>query len=296
MISSKAILDRSRRRVDRALGRLFDARPDQPALARLLDAMFHLVDAGGKRLRPCLVYEGARLVDEDVGAVVDAAAVAVELVHTASLIHDDLPALDDDRLRRGRATVHTAYDEATAILAGDALIALAFEVLATASGPPARRLDAISELARASGWQGICGGQVIDMQGESRRLSTSELDDMNDRKTGRIIEASAVMGFLLAGGPGDHVDALRRYGAALGRAFQLRDDLLDATGDPALLGKAVGRDDARCKSTYVTQLGVRGTQSALEAETRRALDALAVLDARAEPLRALVEFNACRQG
>lgn len=281
-----------RRRIGLLTKRWLKRRTVQPDLAHLLSAMTHLLDAGGKHVRAFIVVQGARLSGRPQAA--DAAALAVELIHTASLIHDDLPALDDDPLRRGRPTVHVEYDEPTAILAGDALVALAFEVLCSAPCEPEAVRQAIVELARAAGWPGICGGQIIDMRGEARRLSAAELEEMNRRKTGALIEASAVIGATLIGADEAHIQALRRYGAEFGRAFQLRDDLLDVEGDVARLGKATGRDAARKKSTYVTLNGIESTRVALLGSTRAAIAALDSLGDEADGLRQLATFNAER--
>ena len=271
---SKATLDAWRARVDAVLDEtLPDARE---APQRLHGAMRYAALGEGKRLRPLLTYAaGAALGAPPGSAAADAldhAAAAVELIHAYSLVHDDLPAMDDDALRRGRPTVHVAFDEATAILVGDALQGLAFGVLAEAPAPASAVAAAVRELARAAGSRGMCGGQALDM---AMTGATSTLDDvaaMHRMKTGALIEAAVVMGGLLRGAADDDVVALRRIGSLLGLGFQIKDDLLDAEADTATLGKTAGKDEAQGKSTYVTLLGADGARSRLEAVGRE-LDA-----------------------
>ena len=264
---SKATLDAWRARVDAALARQLPDEAQDPG--RLHAAMRYAVLGDGKRLRPLLVYAaGAALgvppapSPEDP---LDAAAVAIELVHAYSLVHDDLPAMDDDALRRGRPTVHIAYDEATAILVGDALQSEAFLALASAPGPADAVRAALRELARAAGSRGMCGGQAIDMAMTGRAQALDALATMHRMKTGALIETAVVMGGLLRGADAATIDALRRIGALLGLAFQIKDDLLDAEADSATLGKTAGKDEAQGKSTYVTLLGLDGARARLDA-------------------------------
>jgi geranylgeranyl pyrophosphate synthase len=246
-----------RARIEKVLDQCL-ALPD-PGTARLREAMRYSALGGGKRLRPTLVY----LTGESLGADLedlDAAAASVELIHVYSLVHDDLPAMDDDDLRRGRPTCHRAYDEATAILVGDALQALAFAVLANDSIgtlPPASRLAMIRVLARATGTSGMAGGQAVDLAAVGQSLSVDAIENMHRRKTGALIEGSVLLGALAAGvAEGPRLEALRRFGAEIGLAFQIQDDILDVEGDPALLGKSTGADAAHNKPTYPSTAGL----------------------------------------
>jgi len=266
---SKATLDAWRARVDAALAHQLPGEAQAPGT--LHTAMRYAVLGDGKRLRPLLVYAaGAALGAPPEGEVdaLDAAAVAIELVHAYSLVHDDLPAMDDDALRRGRPTVHIAFDEATAILVGDALQSEAFLTLAMAPAAPGAVRDALRELAHAAGSRGMCGGQAIDMAMTGRAQSLDALATMHRLKTGALIEAAVVMGGLLRGADAATMGALRRVGALLGLAFQIKDDVLDAEADSATLGKTAGKDEAQGKSTYVTLLGLDGARARLDAVAR----------------------------
>ena len=260
---------------------------------RLHAAMRHAVLGGGKRLRARLVLAAGALGAADAGAL-DAAAVAVELVHAFSLVHDDLPAMDDDTLRRGRPTVHVAFDEATAILAGDALQALAFEVLATAPTDAANRVELVRVLARATGAAGMCGGQQLDMDATGQPLPLDALQALHARKTGALIEAAVRMGATLAGLDADGLHRLDAFAADLGLAFQIRDDILDVEADTAALGKTAGKDAAQGKSTYAALLGVEGAKARLSMLGASMEAALVPLGARAEALRALAGFTVAR--
>ncbi|KFN49643.1 polyprenyl synthetase family protein [Arenimonas composti] len=261
-----------RQRVEAALETALAASADTGS-ARLHAAMRHAVLSGGKRLRPLLVYAAGAATGADE-TLLTAPAVAVELVHAFSLVHDDLPAMDDDDLRRGRPTVHVAFDEATAILAGDALQALAFEVLAEAPVDAALRVAWLQSLARATGAAGMCGGQALDMEAGGRRIEVAELQQLHALKTGALIRSAVRMG-ALAGGAGPGVSArLDDYAAALGLAFQIRDDLLDIDGDSASLGKTAGKDQAQDKATYPALLGRDGAGAALAEQVARMRDAL----------------------
>jgi farnesyl diphosphate synthase len=274
---SKATLEAWRERVDAALARQL---PDDTLEPRTLHAaMRYAVLGDGKRLRPLLVYAaGAALGAPPESAHEDAldhAAVAIELVHAYSLVHDDLPAMDDDALRRGRPTVHIAFDEATAILVGDALQSEAFLALASAPAAAPAVRAALGELARAAGSRGMCGGQAIDMAMTGRAQSLAALTTMHRLKTGALIEAAVVMGGQLRGGDAATLDALRRIGSLLGLGFQIKDDLLDAEADSATLGKTAGKDEAQGKSTYVTLLGLDGARARLDDVARELDTALA---------------------
>lgn len=271
-------------RIERALEACLA--PSAPPNGALLAAMRHAVLGGGKRLRALLVYATGHVLgatDERL----DAPACAVELIHAYSLVHDDLPAMDDDSLRRGRPTVHVAFDEATAILAGDALQALAFEVLARAPLDPCVRVAMLAELARAAGAWGMCGGQALDMDATGRTLDLAALARMHALKTGALIRASVRLGALAAGAQETEQAALDAYAEALGLAFQIRDDLLDAEADSTTLGKTAGKDAAAGKSTYVTLLGIEQARAALAAEHARLHAALGRLDRDTDLLAAL---------
>lgn len=241
--------------------------------ADLQEAMEYSLMAGGKRIRPVLVLETCRMCGGDPEKALPFAA-AVEMVHTYSLIHDDLPAMDDDKLRRGRPTNHVVYGEATAILAGDGLLTAAFEQLAAAELPAQRVVDGVRCLARAAGPEGMVGGQALDMAGEGRALTRSELEQLQSLKTGALIAAAVQLGCIAAGGSEEQLRNVTCYAQALGRAFQVRDDMLDVTSSDEELGKPVGSDRVNEKSTFVTAMGLSGCEKLMEQLTREAVDAL----------------------
>ena len=275
-----------RARVDGFLTRVFEAR--RAAAPRLEDAMRHGLLVGGKRLRPVLVYLAGRALGAS-DADLDPPAAAVELIHAYSLVHDDLPAMDDDDLRRGQPTVHRAYDEATAILAGDALQSLAFEVLARAAHP--RLPTLMLTLAQAAGRDGMVGGQALDLAAVGGHPDVEALATMHAHKTGALIRASVRMGALIAVAEDDaRVAALESYAQALGLAFQIHDDVLDVTGDTRTLGKASGADAARDKPTYPALLGLDGARARAFELTEEALAALAPLGDASTPLAELARY------
>ncbi|MET3929469.1 farnesyl diphosphate synthase [Lysobacter sp. OAE881] len=279
-------LARWRERADAALQRALPDPHSPPQ--RLHAAMRHAVLLGGKRMRPLLVYAAGSAFGVSVDTL-DAPAVAVELIHAYSLVHDDLPAMDDDALRRGQPTVHVAFDEATAVLAGDALQSLAFEVLADADVGATTRVDLLRTLARASGAAGMCGGQALDLAatGNGSSLSVHALEELHSLKTGALIRAAVRMGALCGGASAEELAALDRYAAALGLAFQVRDDILDIEGDSATLGKTAGKDVAQDKATFPALIGLDASRARLD-ELRRAMDdALSPLGERANALAAL---------
>jgi farnesyl diphosphate synthase len=262
---------------------------------RLAAAMRHAALGGGKRLRPFLVIESAALFGVPAEAALPAAA-ALELVHCYSLVHDDLPSMDDDALRRGRPTVHVAYDEATAILAGDALLTLAFETIAAAQ----EAATLTRGLARAAGAAGMVGGQMLDLAAEGRFGEAPAQDeaavfDIQSRKTGALFRFAVLAGATLGGAAGAEAAALDAYAVALGRAFQLADDLIDAEGDVAEAGKRVGKDAAAGKATLVGLLGAGGARARLAALAQEAEGALAPFGAGAATLAQLVRFAAERR-
>ena len=273
-----------RARAEASLARVL---PD-PAVSpqRLHAAMRHGVLNGGKRMRPLLVYAtGAALGAPD--AALDAAATAVELIHCYSLIHDDLPAMDDDALRRGQPTVHVAFDEATAILAGDALQALAFDTLAAAPQPPEYRVAMLAELARASGVAGMCGGQALDIDATGNAIALTDLERLHSLKTGALLRCAVRLGALAGNASRGQSAQLDRYAEALGLAFQIRDDLLDIEGDAASLGKTAGKDAAQDKATFPALLGVEASRARLAELAAAMHTALEALDADTRALEAL---------
>jgi farnesyl diphosphate synthase len=231
---------------------------------RLHEAMRYAVLDGGKRVRPLLVFAAGELFDAPHSMLTRAAA-AVEMIHAYSLVHDDMPCMDDDALRRGKPTVHVQYDEATALLVGDALQSQAFMVLSEGDGEQARKLEMVRLLARASGSLGMCGGQAIDLDSVGLALSLQELEQMHRLKTGALLRASILLGALSGKALSDaEVAALEAYGHAVGLAFQVVDDVLDATADSATLGKTAGKDAADNKPTYVSILGLEQSRALAE--------------------------------
>ncbi len=283
-------------RADTALERVLPD-PDHPPV-ELHRAMRYAVLGGGKRLRPLLVYATGLTFDARLDRL-DAGAAAVEIIHAYSLIHDDLPAMDDDSLRRGRATCHVAFGEAMAILAGDALQALAFEVIANESAlahDPATQLDMLRSLAHACGSHGMAGGQAFDLAAVGSRLTAAELERMHVHKTGALIRASVRLGALAAGcRDAATLAALETYGHAIGLAFQIRDDLLDIEAGTEQLGKTAGKDIAADKPTYPAVLGMEASRHELAALTRHALASIATLGPAAASLRDLARFVAERE-
>jgi farnesyl diphosphate synthase len=271
-----------RRRVDGAIAARLDAlQKATPETTRLLAAMRHAALLGGKRMRPLLVYATGRMLGAADEAL-DAPAVAVELIHAYSLAHDDLPAMDDDALRRGQPTVHVAFDEATAVLAGDALQTLAFQTLAEAPLSAEVRIALTHELALASGIAGMCGGQALDIEATGRGggIALAYLQRLHALKTGALLRASVRFGALAAGADADSRAALDRYADALGLAFQIRDDLLDIESDSATLGKTAGKDKAQNKATFPALLGVDGSRAKLDELASIMREAIADFGAR----------------
>ncbi|MGN7725770.1 farnesyl diphosphate synthase [Luteimonas sp. 22616] len=275
-----------RLRIDTALERTLP--PANEAPQRLHAAMRHAVLLGGKRMRPLLVYATGAAFGAET-ALLDAPALAVELIHAYSLVHDDLPAMDDDALRRGQPTVHVAFDEATAILAGDALQSLAFATLAQAPGGAEARIAMLQELALAAGSRGMCGGQALDIDatGAAQRLHVDELERLHALKTGALLRASVRLGAIAADIDAAARTSLDRFADALGLAFQVRDDLLDVEGDSATLGKTAGKDAAQDKATFPALIGVAASRARLESLRAEMHDALAPFGDRAAVLAEL---------
>ena len=276
--------------VDQALERFLPPETEPPETIHR--AMRYSVFAGGKRLRPVLVIAGAEAVGGHMDEVM-AAAAALELIHTYSLVHDDLPAMDNDDFRRGRPTSHKVFGEAMAILAGDGLLTLAFRLLAdsVASGGDDGRLRAVlADIADAAGTRGMVGGQVADIEAEGKRVSPAVLDYIHLHKTAALIRTSLRVGAVLCGATAAQTRALGAAGDALGLAFQIVDDLLDVEGTTAELGKTAGKDEAQQKATYPAIHGVEASRARARHLVGEAERALAELGPRAEPIRALARF------
>ena len=275
-----------RERVETVLGRRLPG-ADVPPL-RLHQAMRYAALGAGKRIRPLLVYATGHAIGLAPGRL-DAPAAAVELLHAYSLVHDDLPAMDDDDLRRGRPTTHRAFDEATAILAGDALQVLAFEILAedpALAAVPQCRNDMVRLLAHASGTLGMAGGQAMDLEATGKRLTPAEVEDMHARKTGALIQASVMIACAAEPAlPATRRAALERYGGAVGLAFQIVDDLLDVVGDPSVTGKAGGADAERGKPTYPAVAGIDAARHRANELAEQGIAALADFGPEAGQLR-----------
>jgi geranylgeranyl pyrophosphate synthase len=283
-------LDHYRRRVDQKLADVL--RADHEVPDRLLDAMRYSVLGGGKRVRPLLVYASGELVGAAEDAL-DPVAAAVELIHAYSLVHDDLPAMDDDDLRRGRPTTHRQFDEATAILAGDALQALAFEVLATdpkLASRPQTQVKMLAWLTRAAGPAGMVGGQALDMAAEGRRIDERGLERIHRGKTGALIRASIMMPSELGDLSDEQRANLDVFARDIGLVFQIRDDLLEVEQDTATLGKNAGSDSGNDKSTYPTTLGIEGARRRAAETQQRAVGALRTLGGPSDALLWLSEF------
>jgi len=288
-------LREKKRRVDETLDRLLPE-PKGPART-IVEAMRYAVTAGGKRLRPILALASAEACGGDSDEVIEPAA-ALEMLHTYSLIHDDLPAMDDDDLRRGRPTVHRAFGEAEAILAGDALHTLAFEVVA---GRPsgeryaARRIDAVQVLATSAGVAGMVGGQMADLEAERAPVDAAGLEWIHRHKTGALLAASTEIGAILAGADKTARSAMARYGATLGLAFQIADDILDCTATAEDLGKTPGKDEIAGKATYPSLFGLDASRKRADALVDEALGALRPHRLLSPPLESLARFAVHRK-
>jgi farnesyl diphosphate synthase len=291
-----AQLESWRQRMEQALAASLPAADKVPA--RLHEAMRYSVLGGGKRIRPALLFATAHALglSEDE---VEAAACAIELVHVYSLVHDDLPAMDDDDMRRGRPTCHKAFDEATALLVGDALQPLAFQLLAAdpaLPSSPSIRLRLIEMLAHAIGTFGMAGGQAIDLASQGKQLDIGQVEDMHARKTGAVIRASVLMAAECVPSLEEGLyAALTRFATTVGLAFQIQDDLLDVTGDASMLGKATGADSERAKPTHPAVIGIPASQQRVRLLHSQAIEALAPFGERAESLRLLAHWLLSRQ-
>lgn len=257
--------------VDSKLSEFFN--PSGMSYDGLIESMHYSLTAGGKRIRPTLVLEFCRISGGDVEKALPVAC-AIEMLHTYSLIHDDLPCMDNDDLRRGKPTNHVVYGECTATLAGDALQAEAFGTIARSELPAENKIACVEILADAVGSDGMCAGQYLDMVGESKRLTEEELDDINSRKTGALLIAACRMGVAAAGGSGEMLEAAAHYGACVGAAFQIRDDILDVISTSEELGKPIGSDAQEHKNTYMALLGESKCMEMIEKLTNQAKSAL----------------------
>ena len=290
MFELKPYIKQKNQIIDAALERLLQGFHSSETLVK---AMKYSLMAGGKQIRPVLCLAAC----EAVGGVPEnalTAACALEMIHTYSLIHDDLPAMDDDELRRGKATCHIAFNEATAILAGDALLTLAFEVLSSVQpddgNQAVRWLKVIRLISEAAGYQGMIQGQMLDIASEGIKLSADALETMHRLKTGALTEASLASGALLGGADRRQTDLLSDYGRKIGLAFQVADDILNVEGNPALMGKAVGTDNQREKSTYPSILGIQAAREFSKKLVREALQAIETFDKKADPLRGIARY------
>ncbi|MCB1753098.1 MAG: (2E,6E)-farnesyl diphosphate synthase [Gammaproteobacteria bacterium] len=287
----ESYLARCRARVEVALNDFLPPESVQPE--QLHAAMRYAALGNGKRVRPVLVYAAGEALSAPEKSL-DAPACAVELIHTYSLVHDDLPAMDNDDLRRGRKTCHREFDEATAILAGDALQSLAFKILAgnkSLSADAETRVCMIESLAIATGSRGMAGGQALDMAAVGREINLTELENMHIHKTGALIRASVKLGTLQAtDADSDHIRGLDHYSKCIGLAFQVVDDILDIEGDTETLGKTRGKDQANNKPTYPSLMGLEASHRMAARLRQEALDSISALDSRADPLRWLAGY------
>jgi geranylgeranyl diphosphate synthase type II len=276
--------------VDRMLEQVL---PEESAFPpRLHQAMRYALLAGGKRLRPILALAAAEAVGGDDNAILREAC-ALELIHTYSLIHDDLPAMDNDVFRRGLPTTHTVFGEAMAILAGDALLTEAFAILS--SGTTNRSstqhiIEVIKLIAEAAGSRGLIGGQVVDLESEEKAIDKNQLDYIHTHKTGCLITASVILGAILAGSTAEQIACLRDYGAAIGLAFQITDDILDVTESTQTLGKTAGSDQKRNKATYPALHGLEEARKKQQALYAAALNSLQAVDEKGDPLRCIARY------
>ena len=277
--------------VDEALNGFLPGAENEPPI--IFEAVRYSLFAGGKRIRPILCMAAAEAVGGSADSVIPAAC-ALECIHTYSLIHDDLPAMDNDDFRRGRPTSHKVFGEAIAILAGDALLTEAFSILARAGQRPgidaSRLLQVIRDVAQAAGIWGMIGGQVMDVQAEGKAVGMEAVYDMHARKTGAMIRVSVTSGALLAGAAEERIAALADYGRRIGLAFQIADDILNVSGSAVLMGKNTGSDEHRGKVTFPAIMGIAGSRAKLEELVCQAIADLETFDDKADPLRQLAKF------
>lgn len=285
----KNYLEENKKRVEQTLEKLLPSEKEWPF--RLHESMLYSIRAGGKRLRPILTIAACEACGTDSDRVLPVAA-AIEMIHTYSLIHDDLPAMDDDALRRGKPTNHKVFGEAIAILAGDALLTEAFRIMSRYRHPEIASsvlIDVIENIAEASGSKGMAGGQVVDLESEDKSIDLSQLEQLHRHKTGRLIRVSVEAGARLAGGKPSQIEALGLYGEKIGLAFQIADDVLDIEGGEEI-GKDVGSDVANHKSTYPSLLGLEASKLKAQQLIEEAVNLLKDFDAKAEPLREIARY------
>ncbi len=296
MFDLKTYLDRKRNQINDALN---DILQDYESSSRIMKAVEYSLMAGGKRLRPVLCIAAAEAVGEKINKQILQAACALEMIHTYSLIHDDLPAMDNDDLRRGKPTCHVAFDEATAILTGDALLTLAFQLLSKNEFSAIDNadvnlakvwLEVIQIIAQASGHEGMIKGQMLDISSEGLSLSFEALEHMHALKTGALIEASIHAGSVLGNGNSKQIQSLKIYSKNIGIAFQVVDDILDVEGDPLVMGKTKGADINRSKNTYPSLLGIEKSKGLAKKLVSDALHAINFFDNKSDPLRAIANY------
>ncbi|MFB7639273.1 polyprenyl synthetase family protein [Peribacillus butanolivorans] len=267
---------------------------EAPAVVK--EAMTYSLEAGGKRIRPLLVFAVLEAFGKNLKTGIPAAA-AIEMIHTYSLIHDDLPAMDDDDLRRGKPTNHKVFGEAVAVLAGDALLTYSFQLVTDMIDPEVTaemKLNLVSEIAKSAGAEGMVGGQVADMEGESKQLTLKELEYIHEHKTGKLLTASIISGAILAGANNEQHQHLRDFAYHLGLAFQIRDDILDIEGSVELIGKPVGSDEGNHKSTYPSLLTLDGAKEKLDYHIKLAHNALGKTNLQTSLLNELTDLIATR--
>lgn len=274
--------------VDAALDAFLPPAAENPELVH--EAMRYSTLDGGKRIRPVLALAACEAIGGTIEAAMPAAC-ALECIHAFSLIHDDLPCMDDDDLRRGRPTAHRVYGEAMALLAGDALFALAFQLMSAVEDVPGNTIVKVwQRIAEAAGTKGMVGGQVLDMLAEGHKAELPEVEEIHRRKTGALLETSVVVGAMLGGGNDEQVEAFSTYGTNIGLAFQIADDILDIRGDAEKLGKPIGSDLKHEKSTYPSLIGIEKSIELGNKAVSDAIDALSIFDTKADPLRAIARF------
>jgi len=290
-----AYLASKRQQINEALENILDPAASS---SRIVAAMSYSLTAGGKRVRPTLCLAAAEAVDGMTEEVMRAAC-ALEMIHTYSLIHDDLPAMDNDELRRGQPTCHITFDEATAILAGDGLLTLAFQILSSNNFTNEKQallwLKVLHRIALAAGYEGMIEGQMRDMASEGLRLELNVLEAMHALKTGALIEASVYSGAVLGGGSPNQIEQLGIYAQNIGLAFQVADDILNVEGDPAVMGKNVGTDQSRDKNTYPALIGIDKSKKLAQKLVNNALQALDYFDNKADPLRYIANYVIARK-
>ena len=290
-----AYLASKRKQINEALENILDPAANS---SRIVAAMSYSLTAGGKRVRPTLCLAAAEAVDGMTEEVMRAAC-ALEMIHTYSLIHDDLPAMDNDELRRGQPTCHITFDEATAILAGDGLLTLAFQILSSNNFTNEKQallwLKVLHRIALAAGYEGMIEGQMRDISSEGTRLELNALESMHARKTGALIEASVYSGAVLGGGSPNQIEQLGIYAQNIGLAFQVADDILNVEGDPAVMGKNVGTDQSRDKNTYPALIGIDKSKKLAQKLVNNALQALDYFDNKADPLRYIANYVIARK-